>query len=302
MRKRIQWFLSQGHRASERKQEHRSVTLRPCQIFQFSEARFPAYNLGSLRPLPSTWDPDRIALNPIHCLPRPPQASPGSLLSPGFTFSGPSPCLLILSYLPMTPRAHSSAPPPHTASREKPTGSRQSTAERYWQRTGGGWRGWWGEVKWCLLPSGYHPCPPLHHMLPPGLRSQGAPQDLPHPVTHHTSLPARSLVPRAEILLHPFITHQWWWTKSLPSGSLYFSSRKRGKSNKQVTTAWVRWWGANICGFGVIPSIHAPPPTSQCLHRDGTSQVAQWQRICHCRRHRRCRFDPWIWKIPWRRK
>ena len=22
---------------------------------------------------------------------------------------------------------------------------------------------------------------------------------------------------------------------------------------------------------------------------------------CHCRRCRRCRFDPWIWKIPWRR-
>ena len=22
----------------------------------------------------------------------------------------------------------------------------------------------------------------------------------------------------------------------------------------------------------------------------------------HCRRHRRCRFDPWVGKIPWRRK
>ena len=21
-----------------------------------------------------------------------------------------------------------------------------------------------------------------------------------------------------------------------------------------------------------------------------------------CRRHRRCGFDPWVWKIPWRRK
>ena len=26
------------------------------------------------------------------------------------------------------------------------------------------------------------------------------------------------------------------------------------------------------------------------------SQVAQ------CKRHRRCGFDPWVWKIPWRRK
>ena len=27
------------------------------------------------------------------------------------------------------------------------------------------------------------------------------------------------------------------------------------------------------------------------------------QRIClQYRRHRRCGFDPWVWKIPWRRK
>ena len=24
--------------------------------------------------------------------------------------------------------------------------------------------------------------------------------------------------------------------------------------------------------------------------------------VCQCRRHRRCRFDPWVRKIPWRRK
>ena len=23
---------------------------------------------------------------------------------------------------------------------------------------------------------------------------------------------------------------------------------------------------------------------------------------CQCRRHKRCRFDPWVGKIPWRRK
>ena len=26
------------------------------------------------------------------------------------------------------------------------------------------------------------------------------------------------------------------------------------------------------------------------------------QSACQCRRHRRCRFDPWVGKIPWRRK
>ena len=26
------------------------------------------------------------------------------------------------------------------------------------------------------------------------------------------------------------------------------------------------------------------------------------ESTCQCRRHRRCRFDPWVGKIPWRRK
>ena len=33
-----------------------------------------------------------------------------------------------------------------------------------------------------------------------------------------------------------------------------------------------------------------------------TLQVTQWQRICQCRNHRRCRSDTWVEKIPWRRK
>ena len=26
------------------------------------------------------------------------------------------------------------------------------------------------------------------------------------------------------------------------------------------------------------------------------------ESACQCRRHKRCGFDPWVWKIPWRRK
>ena len=31
--------------------------------------------------------------------------------------------------------------------------------------------------------------------------------------------------------------------------------------------------------------------------------MAQWvkESVCQCRRHRRCRFDPWVGTIPWRR-
>ena len=35
------------------------------------------------------------------------------------------------------------------------------------------------------------------------------------------------------------------------------------------------------------------------LERNGTSGK---ELACHCRRSKRFRFDPWVWKIPWRRK
>jgi len=34
--------------------------------------------------------------------------------------------------------------------------------------------------------------------------------------------------------------------------------------------------------------------------------VSQWcsgkESTCQCRRHKRCKFNPWVGKIPWRRK
>ena len=45
---------------------------------------------------------------------------------------------------------------------------------------------------------------------------------------------------------------------------------------------------------GLVPTLlSSPPPT-------GSSQVAQWSRICLPSRRRM--FDPWVRKIPWRRK
>ena len=36
------------------------------------------------------------------------------------------------------------------------------------------------------------------------------------------------------------------------------------------------------------------------------SRLPRWrlckESACQCRRHKRCRFDPWVGKIPWRRK
>ena len=37
---------------------------------------------------------------------------------------------------------------------------------------------------------------------------------------------------------------------------------------------------------------------SKIKHNMGASQMVQWQRIClQCRRHKRCRLDPWVGKI-----
>ena len=36
--------------------------------------------------------------------------------------------------------------------------------------------------------------------------------------------------------------------------------------------------------------------------REAASQVALWNNLPQCRRRRRCGFDPWVRKIPWRRK
>ena len=33
-----------------------------------------------------------------------------------------------------------------------------------------------------------------------------------------------------------------------------------------------------------------------------SSNLLGKEPACQCRRHRRCGFDPWVWKITWRRK
>ena len=48
-------------------------------------------------------------------------------------------------------------------------------------------------------------------------------------------------------------------------------------------------------GFSLLPLLS--------LNTFQASQVAQWSRIyLQCRRRRRCEFDSWVGKIPWRRK
>ena len=57
--------------------------------------------------------------------------------------------------------------------------------------------------------------------------------------------------------------------------------------------------------------LASPPSPFFCLENVLTLycipwRLARWpsgkESACKCRRCKRCRFDPWVWKIPWSRK
>ena len=57
-------------------------------------------------------------------------------------------------------------------------------------------------------------------------------------------------------------------------------------------------WSTRICHASFQRKIYL----ISYIHWDGASLVAQQQRIClQVRSHRKCSFDPWVGKIPWRR-
>ena len=70
-------------------------------------------------------------------------------------------------------------------------------------------------------------------------------------------------------------------------------------------TQWTRVWAPGV-GDGqeslayCSPRGHKELDTTERLNRTGASSGKE--SACQCRRHRRHRFDPWVRKIPWRRK
>ena len=38
------------------------------------------------------------------------------------------------------------------------------------------------------------------------------------------------------------------------------------------------------------------------MHMDFPGSTSGKEPACYCKRHKRCEFDPWVRKIPWRRK
>ena len=94
----------------------------------------------------------------------------------------------------------------------------------------------------------------------------------------------------------PLTVGFWLLGTVILSARLFFASNKKcscefeKKSNQVLFFLWI-----TIVYSIIVIYLH----TCHLL----TSQVA-WvvkEPACQCRRHKRCGFDPWVGKIPWRR-
>ena len=73
----------------------------------------------------------------------------------------------------------------------------------------------------------------------------------------------------------------------------------------------MQWW-TKQCAFWKLGRIdkqlkyRVGPMEKNQTACEGEGGLCRWcsgqESACHCRRHKRCRFDPWVWKIPQRRE
>ena len=54
--------------------------------------------------------------------------------------------------------------------------------------------------------------------------------------------------------------------------------------------------------YSKIICTKEPDLCSKCISNGLPRWFSGKESACQCRSHRRCRFSPWVWKIPWRRK
>ena len=85
----------------------------------------------------------------------------------------------------------------------------------------------------------------------------------------------------------------WWCHPTISSSVVPFSSCPQSLpaswsfQMSQLCIRWPKYWSFN---FNISPSSEHP------------GLISFRMALCKCRRHRRCGFDPWVRKIPWRRK
>ena len=73
-----------------------------------------------------------------------------------------------------------------------------------------------------------------------------------------------------------------------------------------VTTPWPGSWlyyVEPLAGFARICTARCTKCVPSCSVLSMASLMTQWVKVClQRRRHGRCRFDPWVRKMSWRRK
>ena len=85
-------------------------------------------------------------------------------------------------------------------------------------------------------------------------------------------------------------------------------------NQQQIPNVHIFTFTAHICTCthrGACTHTHTPHWVSSGCQRVSTTYPRIWglprwhydkEPACHCRRHKRHRFSPWVGKIPWRRK
>ena len=80
---------------------------------------------------------------------------------------------------------------------------------------------------------------------------------------------------------------------------------------EQISKQLDKLEGFDDCYMELSPSLahlKFPPPryflvkALFTLSNDSNIHYSVIEFTCQCRRYKRCRFRPWVWKIPWRRK
>ena len=100
-----------------------------------------------------------------------------------------------------------------------------------------------------------------------------------------------------------FTTRATWEVPSLPVYLVYFSSML---CHESYTPLWKTTHQPQVLGKKVVEGSSSGLKLPDLCLGFITYWLPRWhngkESVCQCRRCKRCRFNPWVGKIPWRRK
>ena len=102
-----------------------------------------------------------------------------------------------------------------------------------------------------------------------------------------------------------------WWSKAALFQTLHITHKKGWlwKGHKSETRHDIQLYKVQVCGYllraaasKLPPSENQPSLFAQRLNTPFPGGASGKESAVQYRRHRTCEFDPWVMKIPWRRK